>query len=377
MGTIIHRVRTASPLSVAVVLILTVLFIGSMLFVHQNHVLYDRTIAEVTEMRLVDESETIDQHGNEDRLFDQELDAVIRNGEHQGSVVRLTNQYSSSGASDYRFDEGDVLFVNLDEARENGLSGTVTNVKRDQDLLLAAWLFLFSILVVGRKQGLFSVISLGVNAALLVVFLQLSIAYAQFGFVAMASVLAIGFTVISLLFVNGFHPKTYAAIIATLLATLSAMLITFLTIWLTSGAGLHFESMPFVTRAPQAVFLAGIIIGSLGAVMDVAITVTSSMFAIYEKNPAIERKALIASGLEIGKDIMGTMTNILLFVYVSGSIPVLILYFSNEALLGYTLSVNLSLELTRALAGGIGIVLTIPIGLYVTARIVDRKRWRS
>lgn len=358
-------------------LILTVSFIGSMLFVHHNHVLYDRTIAEVTDVRLVDESETVDQYGNEDRLFDQELDAVIRNGEHEGSVVRLTNQYAESGASDYRFGAGDELFVNLDAEHEDGLSGSVTNVKRDQELMLAAWLFLFSLLVVGRRQGLFSVISLGVNAALLVVFLQLSIAYAQFSFVAMASVLAIGFTVISLLFVNGFHPKTYAAIIATLLATLSAMLITFLTIWLTSGSGLHYESMAFVTRAPQAVFLAGIIIGSLGAVMDVAITVTSSMFAIYEKNPAIGRKALIASGLEIGKDIMGTMTNILLFVYVSGSIPVLILYFSNEALLGYTLSVNLSLELTRALAGGIGIVLTIPIGLFVTARFVDRKRWRA
>src|SRR5699024_6468244 len=80
----------------------------------------------------------------------------------------------------------------------------------------------------------------------------------------------------------------------------------------------------------------------------------------------ISIKDLTASGYDIGRDIMGTMTNILLFAYISGSIPILIVYFNNHSPLGFSLSINLSLEIARALAGGIGIVLTIPIGLYVT-----------
>jgi uncharacterized membrane protein len=111
--------------------------------------------------------------------------------------------------------------------------------------------------------------------------------------------------------------------------------------------------------------------------MDVAITMSSSIFGLYEKNNSIPIKALKTSGLDIGKDIMGTMTNILFFAYISGSIPMLILYLKNSTPLGYTLSMNLSLELARALAGGIGIVLTIPIGLCISIFFVNRKRART
>lgn len=125
------------------------------------------------------------------------------------------------------------------------------------------------------------------------------------------------------------------------------------------------------------VFRAGLLKGSLGAVMDVAITMSSSIFWLYEKNNEISIKALKTSGLEIGKDIMGTMTNILFFAYISGTIPMIILYLMNSSALGFTLSMNLSLELARALAEGIGIVLTIPIGLYISIFFVNRKRTKS
>jgi uncharacterized membrane protein len=191
------------------------------------------------------------------------------------------------------------------------------------------------------------------------------------------SISVILFTVISLLLVNGFNEKTYAAIVATLLGTFISLLITYLVISLTSGKGLHYEEIQFITRPYKMVFMAGLFIGSLGAVMDVAITMSSSIFSLYEKNNNISVKALKNSGMEIGKDIMGTMTNILFFAYISGSIPMLILYFKNASPLGFTLSMNLSLELARALAGGIGIVLTIPIGLYISIFFVNRKKARQ
>src|SRR5699024_6650990 len=137
-------------------------------------------------------------------------------------------------------------------------------------------------------------------------------------------------------------------------------------IWLTSENGLHYEGMQFLTRPYKLVFLAGLFIGSLGAVMDVAISISAALFELYHNNKDISVKALRTSGIGIGRDIMGTMTNILFFAYISGTIPSLILYLKNFSPLGFTLSINLSLELTRALAGGIGIVLTIPIGLYTT-----------
>jgi uncharacterized membrane protein len=165
--------------------------------------------------------------------------------------------------------------------------------------------------------------------------------------------------------------------VATLLGTLFSLVITYLIMVFTSERGLHYEEMQFVTSPYRMVFMAGLFIGALGAVMDVAITMSSSLFGLYEKNQDISIKALKTSGMEIGKDIMGTMTNILFFAYISGSIPMLILYFKNASSLGYALSMNLSLEVARALAGGIGIVLTIPIGLYITIFFINRKKARQ
>lgn len=239
---------------------------------------------------------------------------------------------------------------------------------------MITWVFIFSLLFVGKWQGLFSLFSLVINAIILSIALDVYVNTSEKSLLIICSISVIIFTIISLILVSGRNEKTYAAIIATLLGTFLSLAITYFILWVTSEKGLRYEELQFITRPYKLVFLAGLFLGSLGAVMDVAITMSSSIFGLYEKNNNISVKALITSGREIGKDIMGTMTNILLFAYISGTIPMLILYFKNASPLGFTLSMNLSLELARALAGGIGIVLTIPIGLYITIFFVNRKR---
>lgn len=239
---------------------------------------------------------------------------------------------------------------------------------------MITWVFIFSLLFVGKRQGLFSLFSLVINAIILSIALDVYVNTSVKSLLIICSISVIIFTIISLILVSGRNEKTYAAIIATLLGTFLSLAITYFVLWVTSEKGLRYEELQFITRPYKLVFLAGLFLGSLGAVMDVAITMSSSIIGLYEKNNNISVKALITSGREIGKDIMGTMTNILLFAYISGTIPMLILYFKNASPLGFTLSMNLSLELARALAGGIGIVLTIPIGLYITIFFVNRKR---
>lgn len=353
-------------------------FAASVIFVHFNHSFYERPIAEVMETKLEDSTEMTDMHDNEDRLYTQQIIAEIKNGAQKGQLIHLTNEYSTSGAYDQEYHVGNEVFVSIDTDKKEAadLTGHIIEVKRDKYLLMVAWVFIFTLLFVGKKQGLLSIISLAVNALILSYALDVFIHTSAISLLWICSISVILFTVISLLLVNGFNEKTYAAIVATLLGTFLSLLITYLVMWLTAEKGLRYEEMQFLTRPYKAVFMAGLFIGSLGAVMDVAITMSSSIFGLYEKDHNIPVKALKASGMEIGKDIMGTMTNILFFAYISGSIPMLILYFKNNSPLMFTLSMNLSLELARALAGGIGIVLTIPIGLYITIFFVNRKRAR-
>lgn len=357
-------------------IVLLLSFIGSILFVNHNYSYYDRPIAEVINTDLIETTEIIDHFDNEDRFFTQTLIAVLKNGEEKGKQIHLTNQFSTSKAYDHEFKVGQKLFVSINDKANTELTGSIEDVKRDTYVLLVAWIFIFILIIVGKKQGLLSIISLAVNAILLWYALDIYINNSGMNLVLICSVSAILFTVISLLLVNGINEKTYAAILATLIGTFSSLLIAYLVILFTSESGLRYEEMQFSSRPYHILFMAGLLVGSLGAVMDVAITMSSSIFGLYEKNNNLSLQALKKSGMEIGKDIMGTMTNILFFVYISGSIPLILLYLKNDSQFGFTLSMTLSLELARALAGGIGIVLTIPIGLYTTLFFVKRKRAR-
>lgn len=361
---------------VIIYLLLLLAFVASLIFVTNNYSFYDRPIAEVTQAETTDSTEVIDLYDNKDRLFTQQITAELKNGDHKGQLIHLSNEFSRSKAYDQEFKIGQKLFVSIDEynGKQTLLTGTIKDLKRDTYVLIAAWIFAIIVLIVGRKQGFFSLISLVVNAVILSYALDLYLDQPDRNLIVICSIAVILFTVISLLLANGFNEKTYAAIITTLLGTFLSLFISYLVIWLTSEEGLRYEELQFITRPYQMVFMAGLFLGSLGAVMDVAITMSSSIFGLYEQNHNIAVKALKKSGMEIGKDIMGTMTNILFFAYISGSIPMLILYLKNHSPLRYTLSMNLSLELARALAGGIGIVITIPIGLFITIYFINRKR---
>lgn len=371
----INKLKTIDKPSIIISIIVAICFIFSIIFVYNNHGFYERPIAKVTENTVTDTTETIDLYENEDTIFTQQLIGELKNGEEKGQSIQLVNEYSSSGAYDFPYTVGDELFVSIDEDKPT-LTGNITDVKRDKYIMIAMWLFIITLLLVGKKQGLYASFSLAINMLLLSWALDLYVS-TGFNLLWIAGIAVVLFTVTSLLLVNGRNEKSYAAIITTILGTFISLLITYLAIWFTEGEGLYYEEMSFLTRPYEMVFLAGLFIGSLGAVMDVAISISSALYEFYQKDQAISNKALKKSGFNIGKDIMGTMTNILFFAYVSGSIPILIVYFKNSSPLGFALSQNLSLEIARALAGGIGIVLTIPIGIYTTIFFINRKRAKS
>ena len=132
---------------------------------------------------------------------------------------------------------------------------------------------------------------MAVNAVLLSFALDVYVNNPDISLLLICGISIILFTVISLLLVNGFNEKTYAAIVATLLGTFISLFITYLVMWITSENGLRYEEMQFLTRPYQMVFMAGLFVGSLGAVMDVAITMSSSIFGLYEKNNNISSKS--------------------------------------------------------------------------------------
>ena len=115
----------------------------------------------------------------------------------------------------------------------------------------------------------------------------------------------------------------------------------------------------------ENIFLSGVTIGCLGAVMDVSITINSAVNEIVNSTSSITIKQLIKSIREIGHDIMGTMINVLMFSYIGGSLAIVILKIINGYNLARMIQFDISFAIVRFLIGSIGIVAAVPISALV------------
>ena len=125
----------------------------------------------------------------------------------------------------------------------------------------------------------------------------------------------------------------------------------------------------------EGIMISGIIVGALGACMDVGMSIASSINELSENAKDKSVKNLIKSGMNIGKDVMGTMTNTLILAYVGSSL-IVILLFKGIGLETYQIANNTELvieEVLRAIAGSFGLVFTIPITALVSAFVMGKK----
>ena len=101
-------------------------------------------------------------------------------------------------------------------------------------------------------------------------------------------------------------------------------------------------------------------------------TITTSLIELIETNPQIKQSDIKTVGQKIGEDIMGPMTNIMFFSYLSGAIPLVLIFLRNGMSFGYTFSIVLSLEIARALVGSIGIILAVPLSIKTTLFFIKK-----
>lgn len=193
----------------------------------------------------------------------------------------------------------------------------------------------------------------------------------------MSLIVCVVVTLFTFVIVGGINRKTFSAIIGTIGGVLIAGIVSVIFSRFANLTGLGFEEAQMLLNIPQEVELdfkgllfAGIIIGALGAVMDVSMSISSSMFEIIQAKPDISDRQLIKSGMNVGKDIMGTMANTLILAYISTSIPLFLLYFAHN--ISTVKLINLDIvasEIIRSVAGSIGLFITVPITAFTCAKL--------
>lgn len=351
--------------------IFIILSIIAIIFTFNNYSFYSKTIIRITNI----EEEYIDTETLNDRykdeIYKQTITAKILNGKDKNKIVIIDNEYHKGQAYEQKYHQGDELIVTLNKQEDSIKKAHIEDYKRDKYIVILIASFTLIIVLVGKLKGFLSIISVIINIIIFNIIVRINtkgISLPLLSFIG-----AIIFSTICLTIVSGLNKKTLSAVISSIIGVTITLLISIIVINITKYSDVRFDQMELVTRPYEKIFLSEIILGGLGAIMDISISISSSLNELIEKDSKISIKALTKSGFAIGKDIMSTMINVLFFTHLCTVIPNLTIYFRNNINLGHLINEYISLEMTRALTGAIGITITIPIAIYISLLVYKRR----
>ena len=306
----------------------------------------------------------------------------VLSGEFKGTERLVDNMLTGNPAYDINLKRGDKVILHAEAKTEDITSADdvdffIADIKRDNALLGVSAIFIALLLLIGRKKGIYSLISIIATVALIFFMLMPMILN---GFCPIASAVLVGIlsTIITIYLVGGFNSKSSSAIIGTSLSLVFAGALSLLTIYLAHLTGFAGEESMFLYSAhPDLNFpgllSASMIIAALGALMDTGVSIASAINEIYETDRTLSVKQLFTSGMNIGKDVIGTMSNTLILVYLGSALPLVLL--SNNIDLQKFFNLNqVATEISSAVIGSIAILLCVPLTAIISAYLIKKQK---
>ncbi len=330
--------------------------------------------AEVTAV-LADNAQEDFQNAEGRRVGDQELEIRILSGDHKDEIMTVTNYMSALFNVDV--DQGDRIIVRIMTDEDGSYYASVFNY--DRGIVLGAFLLIFFALlaILGGKKGIGALagllLTLGCIWFILIPCLIRGVP---------AIPVTIGVSAVSaaagLIFLNGYSKKTLCAVCGCVGGVLTAGIAAAAVGTLSPMNGFNMQEAENLILygadrglKVSGLLVCGVLISALGAVMDVALGIASSVWEMKEQNPDASAKSLFRSGMQIGKDAMGTMANTLILAFAGSSLNMLILVQTYDIpFLQLINTDSIALEVVQSVAGSVGILLTVPLVAFISARLM-------
>lgn len=307
-------------------------------------------------------------------IGDQLVSLELLSGTHQGEVI----QAESSSAYLYGTHCTPGLKVVVIVSESNGeLIGSVYGYYREPALIGMVALFLLTIIFIGGRRGLYSVIGLAFTF-LCIFWFFLPMVYKGYSPVMAAIVVVIATTLVTMYLVGGFTVKASAAVLGTIMGVLVAGLLAYLFGKFARVSGYNvsdIESLIYIQeqlgiQIGQLMF-AGILIAALGAVMDVSMSIASTLQELHDKNPQLDSVQLFRSGMTVGHDMMGTMSNTLILAFTGGSINTIVLFYAYDYSHMQLMNMyDIAIEIIQGVSASMGVVLTVPFVSLIGAWMI-------
>lgn len=312
------------------------------------------------------------------RVGEQTVNIRMTTGSHKGQEIKAT---SSAG---YLFGTAchtGLHVIVIQSVAGNETVSSVYSVDRGVGLIMFIVLYFAVLCLVGGRQGLHGAISL-ILSFVGIIYIYLPLVYMGYPPFPSAIVLCSAITAFSFILISGLTYKSLTAAVGTVAGVVTAGFMAYFFSAVTGLSGYNVSNIETLVTLWDVdnisvgdILFSGIIISSLGAVMDVAMSVTSSMEEVIRQNPEITRRELLFAGLRVGRDMMGTDCNTLILAFAGSSLSMLLLDYAYDLpFLQIINSNNIGLALMEGLAGSFGVVLGMPITALTASVLLPRRR---
>lgn len=313
--------------------------------------------------------------GGELQQVKQSVELKLLTGTHKNEKVFVDNMLMGNPAYDIKLKKGDKVVLHAEQADGGGTNFFIADKYRVNVLYYLAGLFFALLIIIGKNKGLSSLISILVTLGLIFWALTPLILNGMNPILATVLICVLA-SVIAIYLVGGLNQKSHAAILGTVLSLSIAGLLSILSIKFASLTGFSSEESMFLFSAHPNLNFVGVlasamIIGALGAVMDIGMSIASTINELFSSNPEQGIRDLFDSGMNVGKDIIGTMANTLILAYLGGALSLVLL--SNNIDMQKFFNLNqVATEISSALIGSIAIVLCVPITAIIAAYLIKK-----
>ena len=311
---------------------------------------------------------------------EQLLLVTVRSGDYKGQQMQVYNYVGPLYGGPLKV--GDRATVLISTYSDGTVNATVYEFDRLLPLCIVLVLFIAAAVAVGGRTGIKSLVALAVTLVCLFGVLLPSLMKGA-NTLLMTFIVCAYVAVVSLTIVGGVRKKTVCAMLGAVAGTALALLFGLLAQGLTRIDGLRIDDVEPLLQLRQTgtpiglrgLLVGGIVISALGAVMDVTMGIASSLSEVHAANPELSRRELFRSGMNIGRDMVGTMTTTLILAFL-GSGFTLILYLYSLGLSSRQLlsSAYVSLEVVSGIASSVGVILSIPLTALITAEVFTREK---
>lgn len=323
---------------------------------------------------------TIDENNGGIWRGSMELQVEILTGRYKGETTYVTNYFSS--LYNVRVSQGDKVSIRIDTG-DSGYQVSIYNYYRVPQMLGCVAAFVLLLIVIGGKKGAKSAATL-IFTMVCIIGILLPLSLKGYSPLWITIFIILICNLLTFFLIDGIQTKTIIASAGSVCGVLAGAAFALAAQWMMSVTTLQTEeaeTLLLITTTTKLelkdLFLCGILIACMGAVMDVSMSIASAVAEIHSVNPQLETWELFRSGMNIGRDAMGTMSNTLILAFAGNSFNMLLMIYSYG--IGFQQLMNtdfIAVEVIRSIAGSIGIICTVPIVAFMAGAAFGKKQKR-